>query len=199
MEISWITVLGFILSVGYSVPNVMQLIRTFRVRNAFGWNSQLVLAWLVSYISWALYSGIVDEPMLVVANIIGAVTMCTILVFLIKERQVSVRQGVGWALWATIVLVLGVFLLPALLPIMVTVVDIAVMLPQAVSLMKEHNADGMSTSYFGLSVLLDVGWIMYALLVGKPFLATYSYFGLPWSMWVWWRVRKLHKQNVTVS
>ena len=195
---NWVAAFGFVLSVGYSVPNVIQLIRTLQVRNAFGWNSQLVLAWMISYTAWAIYSGIVVEPMLVVVNLIGVIMMFAILFYLVKEGKVSARQWIGWGLWAVVLIGLGVFWLPALLPILGTVADIAVLVPQTLSVIRDKQVDGMSVSFFSIAIVLGAGWIVYSFLVGKPLLGIYHYFGLPWNVWMFWRIRGLQQNQLAV-
>ena len=170
------TVLGLAIACTEAVPTVLQ-VRHSRAHGVAGVNSATNTAWLFSWLLWCMFGVAIGEVPVIIQNAAGFVACAVMVRLLWAHHQVSVRTtllllALHVAIGAVMVqhLAAGVAILAAC--------DVLFVVPQIRTAWQQRDIGGLSHSAYRFSVIMDLAWIAYAIGIGHPFAAAWSFIAL---------------------
>lgn len=174
--------LGWLVALAGTVPAVLQLVHTRRSGRTDGVSVEMHVVWGATWVGWLVYAAAVRQGPMVAQALAGLVLQGALLVELSRRgdavaaaaRRLVPAAGV-WLAALPVVLACGPGAPVEGLAVALALADAVSVAPQTVRAWRDPSLAGVSGWSWAAQLGLSAGWAAYAVSVGHPLGASWSF------------------------
>jgi uncharacterized protein with PQ loop repeat len=167
-------VLGYTIALAASVPEVLQLVRTLRLRHTAGLSALTQASFLMSWTSWAIYGIRLGDGPVIVSSVVAASVAGTMVVLLARLGSLPPLRRLALPAVCYAAAVTLAVIEPRLGGAALAVVELTFFMPQLVTTFRAADLSGLSPVAVGWELTTSAGWVVYTVAAGIPEAGVFS-------------------------
>jgi uncharacterized protein with PQ loop repeat len=179
----YLAVFGWVLAACTVFPELVQLRRSSKVRSSEGIAPLTQVATLVVFAWWLCYSARLQVWQ-------GAAT--DIIALSLAAWHARITKVLSWShvAFVCVLAACGAFLPITVLGVLATAISASRGVPQLRAAWKAADLSGVSSSYWLLQALTGIGWLVFGVQSGAPWLGAFAVVAAPVSLAIAWHARQ---------